>query len=248
MDMPSDIIGAVTNEARTAEALAADAPAGGATYPLVSMAVAVLSLILVTGCPGDNRRMTDAASVPPSAWVDLLPAGDVKHWTVLRGSADFSGGKIVLDGSAGDAIICAGGADMVNGAVEAEILREEGSANAGPYTFSLRLTPRLFNWRSIYFVCRPESVEACRASHALQNPAADAKADIERRPRRELWRFVMNGGAIDCYRDGLKVLSYIDPDPTSGVIALTASKCRLTVTAIRYRKATLGDAPGSWRD
>jgi hypothetical protein len=246
MDMPSDILDVATTPARAA--LAPDARAGGVAYPLATMAVGLLSLILVAGCPGDTRQMTDAATVPPSAWIDLLPAPGVKQWTVLRGSADFAGGKIVLDGSASDAIICAGGVDMVNGAVEAEVLREDGVANEGPYTFSLRLTPRLFNWRSIYFVCRPGSVEACRASHALQNPSADAKADLERRPRRELWRFIMNGPAIDCYRDGLKVLSYIDPDPTSGVIALTASKCRLTVTAIRYRKATLGDAPGSWHD
>ena len=55
-----------------------------------------------------------------------------------------------------------------------------------------------------------------------------------------VWRFVMNGRTIECYRRGGKLLSHIDPAPRGGTIGLTASRCRIEIRSIRYRPAANG--------
>jgi hypothetical protein len=49
-----------------------------------------------------------------------------------------------------------------------------------------------------------------------------------------VWRFVLDGSTVECYRNGRKILSYVDVQPASGNIALTASQCDIEVLAVRY--------------
>ena len=170
-----------------------------------------------------------------TGWISLFDGGDMRSWQVLRGSAACENGALVLDGRRKEATILAKGVGLKNGTVEVRALRRGPQPNAGPFTVALRLLLRV-NWRSVYFVCRPESVETCRASWRKQMPSPAGRASIEPTDRAELWRFVMDEGAVRCFRDGREVISCADPDPCAGSVAITAARCRVEILSVRYRR------------
>ena len=176
-----------------------------------------------------------------TGWISLFDGRDMRSWKVLRGSAAGENGALVLDGRQKNATILAKGVGLKNGTVEVRALRRGPQPNAGPFTVALRLQLRV-TWRSVYFVCRPESVETCRASWRKQMPSPEGRASIEPTDRAELWRFVMNEGAVQCFRDGREVISCADPAPSAGSVAITAARCRVEILSVRYRR---GVPPGN---
>jgi hypothetical protein len=203
---------------------------------LARIAPCVLAGLLgALGCTPADPEL-DAQSTPSGRWIPLFDGRGMRHWRVLQGSVSCRSGIMVLDGRKKDASILARGVKLKNGTVEIALWRKNPEANAGPYTVALRLPFRL-SWHSIYFVCRPDNVEVCRATSACPCPPPERKATFEKTDRPEWWRFVMNGRTIDCYRSGQEVLSYADANPSSGTIGLTASRCQIEVLNIRYQPA-----------
>ena len=190
----------------------------------------------VTSRPQVASAPTTTAASP---WVVLFDGDDMRRWRTVQGNAKCENGAMILDGRRGDTTVIARRLHLRNGTVEVELRRQPPDANDGPYTVGLRLPARI-TWRSVYFVCRRESLEACRASWLKRFPQPEKQVRLERAPGRKLWRFVMNEGVIHCYRDGEKVLTYDDADPRTGTIGLTASRCRIEVRSIRYRPAANG--------
>lgn len=229
-------------------------------FSLWSMGVLVLAVAALglPGCPpaepdvGDRPPASQPATVTSrpqvasaptttaaSAWIVLFDGDDMRRWRTLQGNARYANGAMILDGRRSDATVIARRLHLRNGTVEVELRRQPPDANDGPYTVGLRLPARIA-WRSVYFVCRRESLEACRASWLNRFPRPEKRVRLERAPGRKLWRFVMNEGVIHCYRDGEKVLTYDDADPRTGTMGLTASRCRIEVRSIRYRPAANG--------
>ena len=186
-----------------------------------------LLLAAVAGSAGCTESQT--------GWTSLFDGRDMRRWKVVRGSVACENGAMVLDGREKDATILARGVSLKNGTLEVRALRRGPPPNAGPFTVALRLPFRI-NWQSVYFVCRPESVETCWASWRKQMPPPQDRAAIEATDRAELWRFVMDDGAVECFRDGRKVLSCTDPAPCAGSIAMTAAGCRVEILSVRYRR------------
>ena len=170
-------------------------------------------------------------------WIDLLPPGAaLAPWRVLQGSPAVENGVLVLDGRSSDVTIVARDVDIENGTVEMKILRPDPALNAGPCTAAVRLTASI-NWGAVYFVCRPDSLEVCRASWLHRFPPPERKVTFRSARRPEVWRFVMKDRTIECYRSGRKMLSYADAEPRAGTIGLTASRCRVELLGVRYRPA-----------
>ena len=183
---------------------------------------------------------TAGCAASRTGWISLYDGRDMRSWQVIRGSAACDNGALVLDGRRNDATILAKGVDLRNGTVEVRARRRGPAPNAGPFTVALRLPLRV-NWQSVYFVCRPESVETCRASWRKQMPSPDGRASIELVHEPELWRFVMDERAVRCFRDGREVICCTDPDPRAGSVAMTAARCRVEILSVRYRR---GPPPG----
>lgn len=191
------------------------------------------------GCPppASNDIREPAAERDEAGWTDLLPDGrEMASWRVIQGSATYQDGALILDGRKTDASVLARGVMLRDGTVEVEVLRAPPDSNAGPYTVGLRLPAEPF-WQSIYFVCRPDNVETCRATWRAPCPPPEKKATFDATRRPEVWRFVMKGRNIHCYRLGRKVLSRTDPDPRAGSIGITASRCRIEIRSVRCRPA-----------
>lgn len=196
---------------------------------------AAIAAIALGGCGPRDAGPSGAAGPPADPeWTVLFDGQDAGRWRVLQGSVTVHRGAMVLDGREGDATILAPDVDLRNGTVEMEVRRADSARDAGPYTVALRLAQRLA-WRSIYFVCRPETLQACRGSWRDPWPSPDHNVPVEKTDRTELWRFVLDEGLIHCYRFGKRVLSYADADPCAGAIAMTASRCRIEVLRIRYQ-------------
>ncbi len=200
--------------------------------------------LLCAGCP-PARTLPEAqeARQEDAAWIELLPPGrGLEGWHVLQGSARYENGAMVLDGRKADATVMAKGLALRNGIVEFEVFRREPLTNAGPCTLALRLPMRIA-WASIYFVCRPASVEACRATWRDKWPAAQQRASFEAASGPETWRFVLEEGYIHCYRLGRKTLSFPDPQPSEGSIGITAAQCLVEIRSVRYRLPASPDPP-----
>ena len=190
------------------------------------------------GCPPGRNNTPRNPPVQPdeAAWIVLFDGRGMSGWKVLQGSATCEGGPIILDGRKKDTTIVARGVNLKNGTVEVELVRKGPADGTGPYTVALRLPVRI-TWGSIYFVCRPDNVEACRATWRERFPPPEQKARFEKTEGPETWRFVMKDRTIECYRLGRKILSYIDRDPRGGTIGITASRCRIELLSVRYRPA-----------
>jgi hypothetical protein len=201
----------------------------------IELAVGLVVSACVFGCPPAGQNGAAGQSLVKPQWINLMDESRIKRWRVIKGTASFDDGVIVLNsGSSADASIMADGVDLKDGAVEIEMHRRHASRDDAPITVALRLVPRI-DFSSVYIVCRPEQVEACRSAIFNSQPGAEFIAKIPKAERPpEVWRFVMTGGRIDCFRFGQKVLTYADPNPRHGTIALTASNCRVLVSAVRY--------------
>ncbi|MBI5722926.1 MAG: hypothetical protein HZA50_03130 [Planctomycetes bacterium] len=185
-----------------------------------------------------TRPAGNDAAARETRWTVLFDGTGTDCWRTLRGKAESSQGPMILDARSGpDVIVLATGLAMQDGEVEVELLRRPAERNDGPFTISLRLPARLLDWTGVYVVCRPGSVEVCKGSSGFQQPPPEMSARHDLTPLREIWRFVMSGGIIDCYRSGKKLLTYVDDRPRSGSICLTASKCRVEILAVRCRPA-----------
>ncbi len=190
----------------------------------------------ITASSGRTPASRPAASQP--GWVSLFDGQDMDRWLVAQGSAKLADGVIGLRGAAKDATILARGVSLGDGEVEVSFRRRGSATGNEPFTIGLRLAMQL-NWTSLYFVCRPGSVEVCRGSSVVNRPSPEDSCQLEPLAAdagdgREVWRFVLKGQIVDCYRDGRKLLSYADTQPISGNIALTASRCNVDVLAVRY--------------
>jgi len=172
------------------------------------------------------------------SWVDLSPqAGNLGRWRVLQqGKVTCEDGVMVLHGRGSDASVVADGVNLGDGVLEVKLLRGTGWADAGPCTVAVRLLAGV-NWRALYLVCRPGSIEACKASSLCWFPPPEQRACFAAIQGPEVWRFALNGSEVRCYRCGKKVLSYVDCNPCGGTIGLTASRCQIKVLGIRYRPA-----------
>jgi hypothetical protein len=198
-----------------------------------------MALLLPVGCAPTTPGPSGAVATQPApqpAWVNLMDSTRVKQWKVIQGAASLDSNAILLNTGAGrDTTILAEGVDLQDGEVELEFRRLESPLHDMPVTIALRLPVRI-DWTSVYIICRPEQVEACRGSALRRQPPAEHVQRMDKaQASPEVWRFVMTGGLVECFRFGRKVLSYVDPRPRAGTIALTASNCGVTVSAIRYR-------------
>ena len=191
----------------------------------------------LAGCaPARPVGNTTDAPRGEQPWVSVFDGTGMGGWRIVQGSVTCAQGVMVLDGRERDATVIARGVHLRDGVVEVTARREPAENNDGPYTVALRLPVRL-NWRSIYFVCRPAYLEVCRGSALRPFPPVERTVHYEPAGKPEAWRFVMNAGSIECYRFGRKILSYEDPDPCGGSIAVTASRCRIEILAVRYLRA-----------
>ncbi len=187
--------------------------------------------------PGGTELKSTESAGENASWIDLSPgSGSVSRWRALQGKITCKDGVMTLHGRDRDASIVAEGVNLGNGTLEVKVSRGPDRADAGPCTVAVRLLVGI-NWRGLYFVCRPGSIEACRASSSCWFPPPEQRARFARIPGPELWRFTLNGAEVQCYRCGKNVLSYVDPNPCSGTIGLTASRCQIEVLGIRYRPA-----------
>lgn len=190
----------------------------------------------LAGCADHGRGLPGAPADPPGRWTSLFNGRDLTGWRVAQGSAECRDGAIVLHGDRGDTTIVATVPEATDGEVEVSIRRPPAPEHAGPFTVGLRAT-RSLAWQAVYFVCRPERVEVCRGSYLRWFPAPEKTARYARADGTERWRFVLAGGRIRCHRNGREVLTYTDPDPRPGTIALTASGCRISVLSVRRAPA-----------
>ena len=195
--------------------------------------------LAVAGCglkPVPSRLPASAPAEPATAatWMSLFDGKSLGHWTVLQGAAWVQDAAILMQGQDSDVTLLANAVCLRNAQVEVRLRRRAPSSNAGPFTVGLRLMMQL-DWSSLYFVIRPESLEVCRGSRKLMFPGPEQSRKLRMTEGVETWRFVMEEAAIDCYRDGVKVISYADTSPGAGAIALTASKCDIQVLAVRWK-------------
>ena len=192
------------------------------------------------GCSPAAPQGPACASQPASApaeWTSLLEPPAMKRWKVVQGSASFEDGVIALNGDGGaETTILADGLSFRNGVLEVDIQRPMDMPDNSPLTVALRLALRI-DWSSVYIVCRPLRVDACRGSAFCRRPeVAEQFEDIPRAASgRERWRFELTDGQMECFRDGVRVLQYMDKDPRAGTIALTAAGCKTIITALRYK-------------
>jgi len=202
----------------------------------IRLAIAIVIAGVFSGCPGSAHPAAGVNQPVETPWISLFNGRDLNAWKVVQGTAQVREGSIVLDGRNGDVTILASSVDLQDGIVEVHALRRP-QPQEDPYTVSVRLTMKI-NWSAIYFVCRPQQLEVCRGSAWHRFPAPESIEPIERSGQAEVWRFVLKGGTIDCYRGGKKITSYQDASPQSGTIALTASKCQLEISQVRYKPAS----------
>lgn len=192
------------------------------------------------GCSPAPVQGPTCASRPASApaeWTSLLEPAAMKRWKVVQGSASFDGGVIALhSGNGVETTILADGLSFRDGVLEVDIQRPVDMPDNAPLTVALRLALRI-DWSSVYIVCRPQRVDACRGSAFCRRPeVAEHFEDIPKvATGYERWRFELTDGQMECFRDGVRVLKYTDKDPRAGTIALTAAGCKTIITALRYK-------------
>lgn len=161
-------------------------------------------------------------------------------WVCARGLARMGDGCILLGRPGLRSTVLLMGQTFKNGVLEFDVFRRRepaapGRGGQGPYTFGLRCGGSLLSWRSIYVVCRPGRVEICAGTTDDQTPAPEAAAKIPTTTQPERWRIVMADNDITCFRLGEKVLTYTDPAPRDGTVAVTADNCTLELRAVSYR-------------
>ncbi len=195
----------------------------------------------LVGCVDpDDPRTNPKADHALLEWREVFPGTGRSDWLVVRGDADHDGDVLVLNPDArGRSVIVFGRPNLRDATIEVEVLRLAPEKDAGPYTVTTRLGG-LLNWSGIYFVCRPESVEACRGSASKEFPDTEASGTFDKTTGVEKWRFEMLGQRIHCYRDGRKVVTYDDERPRAGKLAITADRCRVEIRRVRYRLGRQG--------
>lgn len=161
------------------------------------------------------------------------------RWRVLQGQASRRPEALVVNPPAeGIATVASSGKDMQDGHLELRVRRPAGTPADAPYTVALRSTPT-WNWTSVYFVFRRNSLEVCRAAawDPFPKPLARKAFQPVAAGAVEALRFVLAGPRIDCYRGDRRLISYQDPQPRSGRVALTADRCRLDILEVRFAPA-----------
>ena len=193
--------------------------------------------LLAGGCKPQPVGPVADEPRPREQWVCLTDGNCMAGWRVLQGNARSDTGAIALLASSGQkSTILAEGTRMKNGVVEVVVRHREGWDALGPYTIALRVK-RSLNWSSLYFVCRPESLEICRGSRFNPIPSPQIAAQFERSDGPERWRFILADTRVECFRFDRKVLSYTDAEPVEGVLAITSDGCDMDVLSVWYSSA-----------
>ncbi len=204
---------------------------------MVRLAVRVLPSLLIaclmTGCPpqADLDRPDD------SGWVDLQGPNSAVSWGVVMGTVHNRSEAMVLLGRDDKAIALARNVDKQDGEFEFVIVEDPESDSAGPYTLSLRAAGSILDWRALYVVIRPESVELVRGSTDDQTPGASMRREIQPSEARHsrTWRVRLDGADVQVFLDDEEVCRFADPRPEAGTIGVTADGTNIKLLDARYR-------------
>ena len=198
--------------------------------------VAALAGVVLPGCPGPGTNTRIEQAPPEQEWIELFSQDDLEGWREVMGEATVADGHMVLDGRKDKAIVLSEDVRFQDGTLEVVTQRVPQDGNDGPFTISLRATGSIFNWRAVYVVIRPTSVEFVRGSTGNQTPPPSLNVDVEPVAAPIRWRFELQGKSITASRNGKQIAVYEDPTPEEGRISLTADGMRMEVLEIQFSR------------
>ena len=166
-----------------------------------------------------------------SPWTELFDGRSMTGWSVSRGLAQVRGGVIVLDGRAAPSTITHE-RQLPDGLLEADVWRREGDGDGGHYAIGMRglASP---DSSQVQVRCWPSRTDVQRLSLGAAATLQATTVTATRWP--EYWRFSLDGGSIQVHRFGEPVLTFTDPSPQPGTVALTADGCLVEIRGFRYR-------------
>lgn len=196
-------------------------------------------IVVIGGCvqPPDTQIDHAATQAPPDAegWVSLFDGKSLTDWAAIQGKAWLEKNAIAMSPEKGSrSSLVYNTLKLRDGLLEVITHRQEEKENDGPITVTLRLQTGL-RWSGIYFVCRRDSIEACRGSAWTKFPKPQRRSELTPAEGEIVWRFEMRDRLIHCYRNGQKVLTYEDASPEAGTLAVTADSADIRIPTIRYK-------------
>ncbi len=196
-------------------------------------------IFALAGCADPNDpAINPKAEYALRTGLRLFNGHDRSGWLTVAGRSAVKDGKLVLNPRGGKkAIVASLNLDARDGEVVLEIdnTDHELYENPGPYSISVRVKLRI-DWSAVYFVCWPDKVGAYLGTSTNPYPEPVEIVDVPPVDGPIRWRMVMEDHRIRCYREGKLVATVSDPNPRSGTLAITADRCRVRVSEIRYRK------------
>jgi hypothetical protein len=193
----------------------------------------LLIACLLTGCP----PKADLDPPGDSGWVALCGDDSPVSWGVVMGTVRKRPEAMVLLGRDSKAIALARNVDRQDGEFEFVVLEDPESSSAGPYTLSLRAAGSILDWRALYVVIRPDSVELVRGSTNDQTPGASMRRRLQPpgQDQARTWRIRLDGADVQIFLDGVQVARFEDPRPEPGTIGVTADGTDIKLLDARYR-------------
>ncbi len=199
----------------------------------------VLAVTLAGGCcltvqdDEFDPPSADSPTDPNAGWRLLFDRDDATGWLTVMGRMVTRDGAMHLNPARQQKTVAVGmPLKTRDGVIEVEAVRDpNGYENPGPYSIALRVRPAI-DWSAVYFVCRHDRLDVHRANWQNQYPDPAAMVDFAPPTGPRTWRFEMSGEAIRVLLNGRHVYTLADPDPRPGTMAITADRCRLTVSRV----------------